>query len=289
MPKDVCARSYLSAVQSFDRQCGDGTCLRQIHFVDVSEDMINVIQQTFTQHWNTDVQPSMARKSSVEKRIQPTSAQEAQQSSGSVTVSPAASTGGIAGESLHHLPATGNSFQAEQDPRIPVLKIFPSSQKGEAEYQFQFCGLDLILLFRQGTVADAKTEAVVLWQEVGSVGRDKNFQQLTNSLSQSAWKTVMSLTSEGSIQCVNAGSKILIFPLVSPYAALSEETVQSFVERSVSEADMRGKRSVTIPTFLHTSRGRFSTHSRFSDDSFILKREATCLHSMQRVAFFRTQ
>lgn len=130
MPKDVCARSYLSAVQSFDRQCGDGTCLRQIHFVDVSEDMINTIQQTFTQHWNTDVQPSMARKSSEEKQNQPASAQEAQRSSGSVTVSPAASTGGTANESVHHLPAAGNSFQTEQDPRIPVLKIFTGSQKG---------------------------------------------------------------------------------------------------------------------------------------------------------------
>ena len=197
----MCARSYLSAVQSFDRQCGDGTCLRQIHFVDVSEDMINTIQQTFTQHWNTDVQPSMARKSSEEKQSQPASAQEAQRSSGSVTVSPAASTGGTANESVHHLPAAGNSFQAEQDPRIPVLRIFPGSQKGEAaEYQYQFHGSDLILLFRQGTVADAKTEAVVLWQEVGNVGRDKNLQQLANSLNQSAWKTVMSLTSEGSIQ-----------------------------------------------------------------------------------------
>ena len=280
MPKDVCARSYLSAVQSFDRQCGDGTCLRQIHFVDVSEDMINTIQQTFAQHWNTDVQPSMARKSSEEKQNQPASAQEAQRSSGSVTVSPAASTGGTANESVHHLPAAGNSFQTEQDPRIPVLKIFTGSQKGEDEYQFQFHGSDLILLFRQGTVAGAKTEAVVLWQEVGNVGRDKNLQQLANSLNQSAWKTVMSLTSEGSIQCVNAGSKILIFPPVSPYAPLSEERVRSFVERSVSEADMRGKRSVTISTFLHTSRGRFST-PRFSDDSFVLKREATCLDSMQ--------
>ena len=288
MPKDVCARSYLSAVQSFDRQCGDGTCLRQIYFVDVSEDMINVIQQTFTQHWNTDVQPSMARKSSVEKRIQPTSAQEAQRSSGSVTVSPAASTGGIASESLHHLPAARNSFQAEQDPRIPVLKIFPGSKKGEAEYQFQFHGLDLILLFRQGTVADIKTEAMFVCQDVGSVGRE-NMRQLMDSLDSSAWKTSVSLTSEGSIVCFNAGSKILIFPLASTYAALSEETVRSFVEQSISEADMRGKRSVTIPTSSHTSRGRFSTHSRFCDDSFILKREATCLHSMQRVAFFRTQ
>ena len=278
MPKDVCARSYLSAVQSFDRQCGDGTCLKQIHFVDVSEDMINTIQQTFTRHWNTDVQPSMARKSSEEKQNQPASAQEAQRSSGSVTVSPAASTGGTANESVHHLPAAGNSFQTEQDPRIPVLKIFTGSQKGEDEYQFQFHGSDLILLFRQGTVADIKTEAVFVCQYLGSVGRE-NVQQLMDSLDSSAWKTVTSLTSEGSIQCVSAGSKILICPLASPYAVLSEEMVRSFVERSINEADMRGKRSVTILTFPHTSRGRFSTHSRFSDDSFILKREATCLHS----------
>ena len=240
--------------------------------------MINTIQQTFTQHWNTDVQPSMARKSSEEKQNQPASAQEAQRSSGSDTVSPAASTGGTANESVHHLPAAGNSFQTEQDPRIPVPKIFPGSKKGEAEYQFQFRGLDLLLLFRQGTVADIKTEAVFVCQYLGSVGRE-NVQQLMDSLDSSAWKAVTSLTSEGSIQCVNAGSKILICPLASPYAVLSEEMVRSFVERSINEADMRGKRSVTILTFPRTSRGRFSTHSRFSDDSFILKTEATCLHS----------
>ena len=249
MPKDVCARNYLSAVQRFDRDCGSSTCLRQIHFVDVNDDMINVIQQTFTQNWITDVEPNMATKSSGGKPSQSTSAQEVQKPSDSGRGSPSAST------------ATGNSFQSEREPRNPVLKIFPRSSKGEdAEYQFQFPGLDLVLLFRLEEVADIKTEAVVLWQEIGNVGKDENSKQLRNSLSSSAVESINSLelnsAPEGHIQCTETDSRFLVFPVISPYSVLSEEKVRDLVERSISKVDMHGKRSVTIPAYPHI-KGRF--------------------------------
>lgn len=127
-------------------------------------------------------------------------------------------------------------------------------------------------------MADIKTEAVFVCQYLGNVGRE-NMQQLMDSLDSSAWKTVTSLTSEGSIQCVSAGSKILICPLASHMLYSVKRWSEALWSDQSTKQTCVAKRSVTILTFPHTSRGRFSTHSCFSDDSFILKREATCLHS----------
>ena len=248
MPKDVCARNYLSAVQRFDRDCGSNACLRQIHFVDVSDDMINVIQQAFTQNWITDVEPNMARKSSDGKPSQFASAQEVQKPSDSGMGSPSAST------------ATRNSFQAERESRSPVLKIISGSSKGEdAEYWFQFPGLDLALVLRQGNVADIKTEAVVLWQEIGSFGKDQNSKQLRNSLSPWALTTVKEsmrgLTPEGPLHSADTDSGFLVFPVV--HSALGKDLIQKSVEEAVCMVDMHGKKSVTIPMYPYTSKGRF--------------------------------
>ena len=248
MPKDVCARNYLSAVQRFDRHCGSNTCLRQIHFVDVSDDMVNVIQKTMTQNWMTDVEPNVAMKSSDRKQSQSPPAQEVLKPSESNKGSPAAST------------PTGNSFQAEQEPRIPVLKTFLGGSKHkDVEFQFQFHGLDLALVFRLGKVADTKTEAVVLWQEINSVGNDKNSKELMKSLSPLALKTVkelmLGLTAKGSLQYADIDSKFLVFPVV--HSVLDKEKVQKFVELSLHMVDMHGKKSVTIPTYPYKSKGRF--------------------------------
>ena len=53
VPQQICAESYLSAVQKFDDQRGGSTCLKEIHFVDVSDAMVTVIQQTFIAKLNT--------------------------------------------------------------------------------------------------------------------------------------------------------------------------------------------------------------------------------------------
>ena len=53
MPQLICAESYLSAVQKFGDQRENSTSLTHIHFVDVNDDMVTTIQQTFTAKWNT--------------------------------------------------------------------------------------------------------------------------------------------------------------------------------------------------------------------------------------------
>ena len=53
VPQKICAESYLSAVQRFDDQRRNSTSLKHIHFVDVSDDKVTIIQKTFTAKWNT--------------------------------------------------------------------------------------------------------------------------------------------------------------------------------------------------------------------------------------------
>ena len=48
VPQHICAESYLLAVKRFEDLHGSSTSLRCIHFVDVSDDMVTIIQNTFT-------------------------------------------------------------------------------------------------------------------------------------------------------------------------------------------------------------------------------------------------
>ena len=82
VPKEVCARSYLSAVQKFDKLHGANTCVRHIHFVDVSDDMISVISKTFTYNWDVDLQPPITSGSRRDKGSSRSSAQERQSEPG---------------------------------------------------------------------------------------------------------------------------------------------------------------------------------------------------------------
>lgn len=53
VPKDVCAEMYLQAVQRFDDQYGKTSCLRHIHFVDISDEMVSKIKDIFLKKWNS--------------------------------------------------------------------------------------------------------------------------------------------------------------------------------------------------------------------------------------------
>ncbi|XP_025094658.1 uncharacterized protein LOC112564212 [Pomacea canaliculata] len=53
VPKDVCAEMYLQAVQRFDSHYGITSCLRQIHFIDISDEMVSKIQDVFSQKWKS--------------------------------------------------------------------------------------------------------------------------------------------------------------------------------------------------------------------------------------------
>ena len=53
VPRKICAESYWSAVQKFEDQRGGSTCLKEVHFVDVSDAMVTLIQQTFIAKLNT--------------------------------------------------------------------------------------------------------------------------------------------------------------------------------------------------------------------------------------------
>ncbi|KAI8789829.1 poly [ADP-ribose] polymerase 14, partial [Biomphalaria glabrata] len=57
VPKELCANCYLEAVQNFDciRQDLNLTSLQEIMFVDINDDLVNLIQETFItrwEHWN---------------------------------------------------------------------------------------------------------------------------------------------------------------------------------------------------------------------------------------------
>ena len=51
VPKEVCSRSYLAAIKRFDRAHGGQTSVKRIHFVDINDEIIAEIKQTFEQAW----------------------------------------------------------------------------------------------------------------------------------------------------------------------------------------------------------------------------------------------
>lgn len=55
VPPIICTTMYLAAIQEFDSEYGHLTTLRDIHFVDISDKMVAIIQDTFTEKWNTTV------------------------------------------------------------------------------------------------------------------------------------------------------------------------------------------------------------------------------------------
>ena len=57
VPQHISAESYLLAVKRFEDLHGSSTTLRCIHFVDVSDDMVTIIQNTFTAHWSMTDMP----------------------------------------------------------------------------------------------------------------------------------------------------------------------------------------------------------------------------------------
>lgn len=52
VPKNVCAEMYMQAVQRFDDQYGTASCLKHIHFADISDEMVSNIQAVFKQKMN---------------------------------------------------------------------------------------------------------------------------------------------------------------------------------------------------------------------------------------------
>ncbi|XP_025093519.1 uncharacterized protein LOC112563610 [Pomacea canaliculata] len=52
VPKNVCAEMYMQAVQRFDDHHGAASCVRHIHFADISDEMVSNIQAVFTQKMN---------------------------------------------------------------------------------------------------------------------------------------------------------------------------------------------------------------------------------------------
>ncbi|XP_076438357.1 uncharacterized protein LOC143277429 [Babylonia areolata] len=64
VPQQTCSECYLAAVQRFDEEWGHRTSLQHIHFVDVNDTMVSVIQNTFRNSWNTPVTIQLARSQS---------------------------------------------------------------------------------------------------------------------------------------------------------------------------------------------------------------------------------
>ncbi|XP_041379854.1 uncharacterized protein LOC121392863, partial [Gigantopelta aegis] len=54
VPKEHCAEMYVRAANSFD-QCVQGGSLKEVHFVDVNTEMVDLIQKTFSKEWKKTI------------------------------------------------------------------------------------------------------------------------------------------------------------------------------------------------------------------------------------------
>ncbi|CAC5392471.1 PARP10_14_15 [Mytilus coruscus] len=52
VPKELCCKEYVKAVEDFSRKNGYKTCLKEIHFIDKDAGMISMIQKEFSQKFN---------------------------------------------------------------------------------------------------------------------------------------------------------------------------------------------------------------------------------------------
>ena len=253
VPRDVCAQSYLSAVQNFDKHCGGTTCLKQVHFVDVSDSMVSAIQETFTRCWNLDV-PTVQMPSQQESSPASAAMMSAPGSALASVSSVGSASGGLDTSRPSPGPsATAGSVRRDERP-LPMVKFDSESRKtGDQSYSFSFEGLNLDLLFRCGKICDGQTDAFLLWQEEGKVGRDVNSRKIQGHLIESdkAKVTVLadSMKSVGSVNVAHTSFASLIFVRVAPNSTPSAEEIQSWVGQTLQRVDEVGKRSVTIPVY----------------------------------------
>ena len=320
VPVDICAESYLLAVKKFENQHGSSTCLKHIHFVDISDDMVANIQKTFTAQWDMSVtsgtqqalppgragtefsataetgrwewstQPphkSMEPSATAEtnrrewstqpphKSTEPSATAETDRQGWSTQPShkstekrmsrPMESQPDVQSNASHKNkvqepvhPSRSNPQSDDEPLGLPYLEVV--GKEKECQHQIHFRGLHLVLILQSQPVANIKTDAVVLWQELQNILKDPISKEFINKLNSPAKKKVSeekgSLATEGTVHCVDIVNRLLVFPVMSTFSSQSKDRIRYFVEQVLNKVDLQQKRSVAIPRIHKKTKGK---------------------------------
>ncbi|KAK7485889.1 hypothetical protein BaRGS_00022884, partial [Batillaria attramentaria] len=257
------ALSSISSVKSFDQQYGVATTLRLIHFVDVSDTMVSIIQDTFTRGWISDgalptapvadaaysrgsvASPSGGQNSATPAHRNPLPADDSLGAVGGVDPrGPVAFPSGMSAHGRHgnrdDKPLNSGSVQVKR-PAATIVRSGGMQHEGQYQYQFHF--LDLDLFFQQQKTTGFSTDAVVLWQYTGNVLNDDNSKQLLKNLRSSELKKKLT---EGAVETLMTGDKLYILPVVSSRSPVSQDNIRDLVEQALNKVDLAKKKSVAV-------------------------------------------
>ena len=288
VPQRICAESYLLAIKRFEDLHGSSTSLRCIHFVDVSDDMVTIIQNTFTAQW------SMTDTSGTQQIQRPalsmtdTSGTQQIQRPALAGAEPSATSGTSRQEwhsVPHHKPASEtmskpmeSNIQGNASPENKVQGPVCSPSSGPLSgcdpeglpylqltgdktisFRIGFTCQNLALTFQSQSVEKTEADAVVLWQDPQNVMKDPVSKYYTKKLEGQVQKKVSdmkkSLTTEGKVHCVDTGNKLLVFPVVSIFSSQGKDKIRDLVEQVLDKVDLAQKRSIAIPRFQKKTKG----------------------------------
>ena len=272
VPQPICAESYLSGVQRFDELRGRSTCLRHIHFVDVSDEMVTMIQRTFTAKWNIaavpgtqQAQPSATTGiSRQESSTQPPQKSTEEKISKPVEPAPSTQSSTSHENKVQEPVRPPRSSQSDDKPHepigLPYLKV--TGEKKELQAQVHFRGLNLVLIFQSQTFADIQTEAIVLWQDPENIMKDPISKQFTKKLNSQAPNTVSKFKKqkvlEGTVHCVRTMNRFLVFPVLSTSSSHGEDKIGSLVEQALNKVELEQKSSVAITRTQKRAKGKLT-------------------------------
>ncbi|KAK7471616.1 hypothetical protein BaRGS_00035713 [Batillaria attramentaria] len=246
VPRELCAQVYLSAVKSFDQQYGSKTSLTHIHFVDVSDIMVSIIQETFSKGFSTAVSSGVT--------LVPLASPQQQPAQTRVKV--------------NHLSGNGG---AGCRPKIQTLKLEQETLVGcgpEQSDVIKFRISSFNLFVQLGTFLDVKTEALLLWQIENQIMSDSLSSMFGHVHAAFANEYVPQLRQKkpqrGDIKTTMVDSTLLVLPIMTPDRVQTPD-IHAAVLNALIIANEARKGSIAIPRFLYDRKGSKDEMEMFTE------------------------
>ncbi|XP_076461034.1 uncharacterized protein LOC143293721 [Babylonia areolata] len=280
VPQNICAESYLAGVNKFADLFGHSTSVKEIHFVDVNDNMLSIIQKTFSSQWNAPA-PSTPGSQSVQTAVRGVSRQE-----GTPSLRP-----DLRDESsqkpvdLQPRPEASHDDKVREQGQPPSTAVqlqdepvgFPCLTEAgvgkDCQIHITFKQQNVVLIFQRQSVADIATESVILWQDAEKVMKDTIWKQIKKTLSPQATSRADGLKKEMStsdkVFCFPTSNKQYVFVVLSSKSAYGEDRIRAFVEQALNKVDQCGKTTVAVPQRQTEKKGKASNKDTEDMDVFI--------------------
>ncbi|XP_041379218.1 uncharacterized protein LOC121391774 [Gigantopelta aegis] len=263
VPKEYCAEMYVRAAKSFDQYVQGGS-LKEVHFVDVNTEMVDLIQKTFKKDWNKPAEKGNVKKyeAIINNML------------GKYSV-PVTSSGKISDSSLKNMNKVNkftndpNENGNNKDPEFTTMPI------SESEFSASSEKLPDILI-SSGHITHANTDAIVCWQDVKVSGKFRVARDVAEAAGQeynrALRSSMVNKVEYGHVFHTTGGGlkKLVIHAFVSE-ASSSEADLEEIVDfkkivsKILNVADALELSSVGFPVLMTR---KDASLKRFSKDIF---------------------